>query len=80
MRITRAMIVAAQRAEFDVNQRMRTLGADRFVSSPPEVIRAMLKAALGAVEMEIRAKEARPEPSERPKLTIVTARRPGPRY
>jgi hypothetical protein len=43
MRITKAMIVAAQRAEFDVNQRMRTLDASRFVPSPPEVIRAMLE-------------------------------------
>jgi hypothetical protein len=76
MRITRAMIVAAQRAEFDVNQRMRTLDADRFVPSPPEVIRAMLKAALGAAEMEIRAKEVRPSSLQRPKLTIVTARKP----
>jgi hypothetical protein len=76
MRITRAMIVAAQRAEFDVNQRMRALGADRFVPSPPEVIRAMLKAALGAVEMEMRAKEVRPSPPQRQKLTIVTAHKP----
>jgi hypothetical protein len=70
------MIVAAQRAEFDVNQRMRTLGADCFIPSPPEVIRAMLEAALATVEMEIRAKEVRPSPPQRPKLTIVTARKP----
>jgi hypothetical protein len=78
MRITKAMIVAAQRAEFDVNQRMRALGADRFVPSPPEVIRPMLEAALATVEMEIRA-EVRPFPPGRSKLTIVAAQKPRPR-
>jgi hypothetical protein len=79
MRITRAMIEAAQRAEFDINQRMRRLGAERFVPTPPEVVRAMLQAALATVEMEIRAKEVRPSSPQRPQVTIVTARKPRPR-
>ena len=85
MRITRAMIEAAQRAEFDVNQRMRKLGGERFVRTPPEVVRAMLEAALAAAptpgsQMKA-AQEAKPrEPAERgPKLTIVTARKPRPK-
>ena len=82
MRITRAMIAAAQRAEFDINQRMRKLGGERFVRTPPEVVRAMLEAALGAVETpgsQMKAtQEAKPcELGERrPKLTIVTAQKP----
>ena len=43
MRVTRAMIEAAQRAEFDINQQMRKLGGERFVPTPPEVVRAMLE-------------------------------------
>jgi hypothetical protein len=82
MRITRAMIVAAQRAEFDVNQRMRTLDADRFVPSPPEVIRAMPEAALGAAQTPgsqmKAAQEARPRATDekRRRPVIVTAPKP----
>jgi hypothetical protein len=74
------MIAAAQRAEFDM--RMRKLGTERFVLTPPEVVRAMLEAALGAVatpgsQMKA-AQEARPrEPAEkRPRPTIVITRKP----
>jgi hypothetical protein len=79
MRVTRAMIAAAQRTEYDMTQRMRKLGSERFVPTPPEVVRAMLEAALGAVaapgsQMKA-AQEARPrEPAEkRPRPTIVRA-------
>ena len=85
MRITRAMIEAAQRAEFDMTQRGRKLGAERFVPTPSEVVRAMLEAALGAVatpgsQMKA-AREARPrEPlAKRSQPTIVTAREPRPK-
>jgi hypothetical protein len=64
---------------------MRNLGAERFVPTPPEVVRAMLEAALGAVatpgsQMKA-AQEARPrEPAEkRPKSAIVTVRMPRPK-
>jgi hypothetical protein len=79
MRVTKAMIEAAQRGEFDFYQRGRRLGLAPFVPTPPEIVRAMLEAALAMIEGQIRPKEARPTPlpaGERPKLTIVTARKP----
>jgi hypothetical protein len=82
MRVTRAMIAAAQRPEFDINRRMRRLDAERFIPTPPEVVRAMLEAALAVAptprsQMKA-AQEAKPgELAERrPKLTIVSARKP----
>lgn len=48
MRVTRAMIQAAQRAEFDFYQRRRQLSADRFVPTDEAVIRVMLEAVLAA--------------------------------
>ena len=46
MRVTRAMIEAARRAEYDYHQKARTIGSERFIPTPDGVIRAMLEAAL----------------------------------
>jgi hypothetical protein len=45
---TKAMIIAARRAEFDYYQKSRKLGAGRFIGTPDEVIKVMLEAALKA--------------------------------
>ena len=47
MRVTRTMIEAARRAEFDYYQQDRMLSAERFIPTPDAVIRAMLEAAVG---------------------------------
>src|SRR3954464_15473713 len=46
MRVTRAMIEAARRAEYDFHQRECLIGAERFIPTPDAVIRAMLEAVL----------------------------------
>jgi hypothetical protein len=88
MRVTRAMIEAAQRGEFDFHQRGRTLGAERFVPTSPEIVRAMLEAALGEAELAAGVKDragaavtsiqnrTTTATKARPKLTIVTPRKP----
>lgn len=47
MKVTREMVEAARRAEFDFAQRNRLLGAGPFRPTSDAVIRAMLEAVLG---------------------------------
>jgi hypothetical protein len=49
MKVTRDMIVAARRGEYDYHQRNRTLGPGPFRPTPDAVIRAMLEAALSDI-------------------------------
>jgi hypothetical protein len=42
MRVTKAMIDAARRDEYDYYQRGRMLSSERFITTPDAVIRAML--------------------------------------
>jgi hypothetical protein len=65
MKVTPAMMRAAQRAELDFYQKGRSIGA-RFVPTP--LIRAMLNAALATIQ-------ATPEAAE-PASWIVDASRP----
>jgi hypothetical protein len=71
MRVTREMIEAARRAEYDYYQKGRKIGSERFVATPDAVIRAMLEAALGTAPVP--QQEGGKTPS------IVTARKPRPR-
>jgi len=83
---TKAMILAALRAEFDYYQKARQIGPERFIPTPDAVIKAMLEAALKQVEMAdapvtTRRKMAdveEPVPTQR-KSAIVEARKPRPR-
>jgi hypothetical protein len=70
MRVTRTMIEAARRAEFDYYQKGRKIGADRFIPTPDVVIRAMLEAAVGDTP-----KAEEPKPSA-PAPRIVVAQKP----
>jgi hypothetical protein len=70
MEVTKAMIKAAQRGEFDYYQRMRLLPPDKFIPTDEPIIRAMLEAALKGMRPEqLQQQSAR--------KTIVTA--PPPR-
>jgi hypothetical protein len=88
MRITKEMVEAAKRAEFDHYQRNRLLGPGPFVGTSDVVIRAMLKAALGKPaaaaltnrvvrrrEVAAIAKGKAPKPAS----AVVRARKPKPR-
>jgi hypothetical protein len=91
VRITRDMIEAARRAEYDYYQRLGWLGAGPFVGTPIAVLRAMLEAAVGdgkptagdvtkrvvqrAVVAITKGKGA-PQPSS----ALVRARKPRPRF
>lgn len=72
---TKAMILAALRAEFDYYQKARQIGPERFIPTPDAVIKAMLEAALKQVEM---ADVEEPVPPKR-KSSIVEAKKPRPR-
>lgn len=50
MRITKEMIDAARRAEYDYYQRGRVAGSGRFIGTRDPVIKAMLEAALRTLE------------------------------
>lgn len=70
MRVTRQMVEAARRAEFDYYQKGRLIDADRFIPTPDAVIRAMLEAAVGdAPKPEGRTSSA-------PAARIVVAHKP----
>lgn len=72
LHVTRQMVDAARRAEFDYYQRGGMLGS-RFVPTPDRVIREMLEAALATI-----APEPEPEADAQPKLVprIVRAYKP----
>src|SRR3954447_12334277 len=72
MRVTRTIIEAARRAEFDYYQQGRMLSAERFIPTPDAVIRAMLEAAVGDAP---NLKEPKPLVSSTRIVTAHTPRR-----
>jgi hypothetical protein len=52
MHVTKPMIEAARRGEYDYLKRNRLLGPGPFVPTPNLIIRAMLEAAVGDVGPE----------------------------
>lgn len=69
MRVTKEMIDAARRAEYDYYQRGRAAGSGRFIGTPDQVIKAMLEAALKTLEPS-------PEPEMEPGPTNAAPAKP----
>ena len=78
MKPTKAMVVAARRADFDYYQRGRTLGAERFGGTLGSVIKVMLEVALRSprrARHRTRLRRTVPAGMRR----IVTASKPKPK-
>jgi hypothetical protein len=75
---TKAMIIAARRAEFDYYQKSRKLGAGRFIGTPDEVIKVTLEAALqaGSSGPHAAALDQMTPPAPAPSACIVTTTNP----
>jgi hypothetical protein len=73
--ITRAMMLAARRAEFDFYQRHRGRRGEWFRPMPDAQLRAVLEAAIGAIGEEENTDPApEPETEEPPAVEAIPAR------
>jgi hypothetical protein len=77
MKVTRTMIEAARRAEFDFHQKGRTLGHERFIPTSDSVIHVMLEAALKIVPDP--RPSADPPPGGKPMPRVVVSAPPNRR-
>ena len=80
MRFTRAMIEAAQRAEFDYYRRGRKLDADRLFRTPKRLANVMpaLATLLRPGSQKAVQEVSRSTDEKRPPLTLVVAKTPPP--